>query len=338
MIFKKEIVFLTGGGGFLGKVIAKQLINNGYIVKSFSRKRYPQLTEMGVECISGDIRSQRDVVEASKGCTAIIHTAAKAGIWGRKKDFFSINVDGTLNVIEAAKKNKIDKIIYTSSPSVVFSGADIQGAGVRIPYASKFLCHYPYTKKLAEELILKSHQNHSLQTVALRPHLIWGPNDPHFFPRIVQRARQGRLMKVGPLDNMVDVIYVDNAARAHVQALEKMILDQSFGGKAYFIGQERPVKLWKFVDDLLLAAGEPRLAQFSIPFSIAYGLGSILEILYRLCSCYHKEPPMTRFVAQQLSYSHYFSHNDAVKDFSYKPQVSIEEGLSNLRKQPMLNF
>ncbi|MFK7822984.1 MAG: NAD-dependent epimerase/dehydratase family protein [Oligoflexales bacterium] len=324
-------ILLTGGGGFLGRYIAKNLVERGYKVISFSRKKYSFLEELGIESYQGDLRNVNQLMEAGAGCTSFIHTAALAGIWGRQKDYLDTNFEGTRNVIEAARQLKIRQLIYTSSPSVAFEGRDIQGLSESIPYAKKFFCSYSYSKKLAEEAVLAANSP-EMQTLALRPHLIWGPDDPHFLPRLLQQSRQGRLFRVGHQGNMVDVIYVENAAAAHTDALKAMQANKKLGGKAYFLGQEKPVKLWKFIDQLLVAGGQKPLRSTRIPFPFAFALGCLFELLYNGIGSFHRDPPMTRFLALQLSKSHYFNHDRAKRDFAYKVSISTEEGLRKLKQ------
>ena len=324
-------ILLTGGGGFLGRYIAKALLERGYQVVSFSRKRYHFLDDLGVVSYQGDLCNIDQIIEAGSGCLGVIHTAALAGIWGKHNDYMVTNYQGTCNVIEAARRLNIKQLIYTSSPSVAFDGRDIQGLNEGIPYAKKFFCSYSYTKRLAEEAVLAANSN-DMQTLALRPHLIWGPDDPHFLPRLLQRSKEGKLFRVGHLSNLVDVIYVENAAAAHVDALKTMALNPNLGGKAYFLGQEKPVKLWKFIDQLLVAGGQKPLKSKSIPFPVAFALGYIFELIYKATGAFYRDPPMTRFLALQLSKSHYFNHDRAKRDFAYKVRVSTDEGLRILKQ------
>lgn len=324
-------VVVTGGGGFLGTSICKKLIEAGFSVRSFSRKSYAHLTQLGVECVRGDISNYLDVKSALDGAQAVIHVAAKAGIWGAYQEFYKSNVVGTENILRACQQCQIDRLVYTSSPSVVFSGRDIEGADESsCSYPKKFLCAYPQTKMLAEKKVLATNGKRGLATVALRPHLIWGINDPHFLPRLIEKAKSGQLKKVGSLTNKVDVIWVENAADAHIQALLRLSSNSQIAGKAYFLGQDEPVNLWAFIDHLLDCCGlEP--VDKRISFHTAFAIGSICESLFRFLSP-SKEPPMTRFLALQLAKSHYFSHRQAVLDLGYAPQVSVGEGLAKLRK------
>jgi 2-alkyl-3-oxoalkanoate reductase len=321
-------ILVTGGGGFLGSYIVKELLKNPtYIVTNFSRHSYPHLEDLGVPTIKGDLTKRADVNRAlSHGFDAIIHVAAKAGVWGSYDEYYSINFLGTKNLIDEAINAGIKKIVYTSSPSVVFGTEDIAQADESIPYPEKHLTAYAETKCLAEKIVLESNDGVNLLSVALRPHLIWGPGDPHLFPRLIQKGREGKLRIIGDGENLVDIIYVENAARAHVQALEKLQAGSDLCGKAYFLGQEKPVKLWDFINQVLgLAKVAPVMN--SMDESTAYRLGWIFEKVFKLFGIKKPEPPLTRFVVLNLSKSHYFSHARAKKDFGYEPTISIEEGL-----------
>lgn len=323
-----EKILVTGGGGFLGSAICRQLKNKGYEVVSLSRNTYPELVQAGITCVQGSILSLSDLETAMKGCDGVIHTAARVGTWGPLKEYYEVNVQGTDNVIRTAQKLKLRRLVYTSSPSVVFSGRDICGANESLPYLKSYLANYPLTKMQAEKLVLANHGEKYLATTAIRPHLIWGPNDPHFLPRLREKAHT--LRKVGDLKNKVDVTYVENAAEAHVLALEELSLESPNGGRVYFVGQEKPIELWKFIDSLLDCMGLPPVSG-QVPTSIAYIAGFCLEWAYRLRGIQDREPPMTRFLALNLGRSCYFSHMQAKRDFKYKPRVSIEQGLANVR-------
>lgn len=320
---------VTGGGGFLGGVIVRMLRDRGDQVRSFSRTDYPALTALGAEQICGDLSDQPAVIKAANGCNIVFHVAAKAGIWGSYADFYQANVTGSANVLEACRVNGIGKLIYTSSPSVVFDGSDIEGGDESIPYPSRYEAHYPRTKALAEQIVLAANSPH-LATVALRPHLIWGPGDNHLVPRIVAKGRAGRLRRIGNRPNLVDTVYVDNAARAHLQAADRLTPGSPPSGKAYFISNCQPLPLWEMVNRILAAADIPPVTRSISPW-MAFSLGCICEGLWSLLRL-PGEPPMTRFVAHELATAHWFDICAADRDFGYQPEVSIDEGLKRLRE------
>jgi nucleoside-diphosphate-sugar epimerase len=322
------LILVTGGGGFLGTYIIQELLKNpSYIVTNFSRHNYAHLEEMGVPTIKGDLTNKEDVTRAlAHGFDAIFHVAALAGVWGRHQDFLNINYFGTKNLLEAAKLSGVKRFVYTSTPSVVFGKDDLLGVNEDWPYPKTHLTPYAETKTMAEKLVLQMNDSKDFLTCAIRPHLIWGPGDPHLFPRVIQKGKEGKLRIVGDGENLVDIIYVENAAWAHVLAFENLKPGSRVCGEAYFVGQERPVKLWDFINQILgFAKVDPVMK--SIDLASAYRLGWLMEKLFKIAGVVKPEPPMTRFVALNLGKSHYFSHAKAKKDFGYYPRVSIEEGL-----------
>lgn len=329
---ENSMVFVTGGGGFLGKRICLLLKERGYSVTSFSRRFYPELEELGIRSVCGDVSSVEDLEKHMPAAAyAVIHTASHVSLWGKPDEFFRINVLGTKKILACAQRKSVARFIYTSSPSVAFDGRDICGADEEaLGYAKTFLSPYPYTKMLAEKEVLSAK---GLAAVALRPHIIWGKGDPHFLPRIHQKAKSGRFLQVGSLKNKVDVIHVDTAAFAHVQAMEQLGPKSTLNGKAYFLGQERPVQLWPFIDQLLTSQNLNPY-RLRIPLGLAYQAGALCEKLYQLAGQYRREPPMTRLIALQLAKSHYFSHERARRDWGYQPKVSIEGGLAQLNGSP----
>lgn len=318
---------ITGGGGFLGTAIARLLRARGEQVRSFSRSRYEHLDALGVEQFAGDLGDALAVEAAAAGCGIVYQVAAKAGIWGRYRDYHAANVTGTQNVLAACRKHAIARLVYTSSPSVVYHGGDMEGVNESVAYPRKFEAHYPHTKAIAERLVLEAN-GPRLATVALRPHLIWGPGDPHLVPRLIARARAGKLRRIGRDAKKVDVIYIDNAALAHVQAGDKLTPRSAVAGRAYFLSQGEPVFLWDFINKVLAGAGLPPVER-SIPFRLAWCAGAMFEALYSLLGL-SREPPMTRFVARQLATAHWFDISAARRDFGYEPVVSTEEGLRRL--------
>lgn len=320
---------VTGGGGFLGKAIVKRLRERDDEVRSFSRNPHPALTEMGVKHCRGELADVEAVKRAVVGCDIVFHVAAKAGVWGPYEEFYQANVLGTKHVIEACRQHGVKRLVYTSSPSVVFDGTDMEGVNESIPYPGHFEAFYPQTKAEAEQLVLQANDR-NLATVALRPHLIWGPEDNHLVPRILERGAKGALRKLGSRECLVDTIYIDNAALAHLQAAEHLDVGSAVSGKAYFLSQGEPLPIWDVINRILAAGGLPPVTRTISP-SLAYKIGAILEKVYGLLNL-KGEPRMTRFVAKELSTSHWFDLSAAKNDFGYQPEVSFDEGMERLRE------
>ncbi len=333
---KTDKILVTGGGGFLGKAVVKMLVDRGSDVTSFSRNFYPELASMGVKQFQGDIANFEDVDNACIGIDTIFHVAAKAGVSGRWDDYFKPNVVGTENIIRASIKNGVARLIYTSSPSVVFDGNNMEGVDESVPYPSKYHAPYPATKAMAEKIVLNAASD-KLKTIILRPHLIWGAGDNHLLPGII--ARHKRLKRVGDGTNRVDTIYIDNAAYAHILAYDKLKKEesrvcgskkQSISGNIYFISQDEPVLLWKMVDRMLEAAGLPKV-KGSVSVETAEKAGKVVETIFNLLNI-KSDPPMTQFMAKELATSHWFDISRAKKDLGYYPVVSTQEGLMRLKR------
>jgi nucleoside-diphosphate-sugar epimerase len=325
-------VLVTGGGGFIGKAVVRALLDRGWTVRTLSRGAYPELEAWGVEAVRGDLGDLDDVVAAVRGCDAVVHVAAKPGVWGRYADYHRTNVEGTDHVIRACIGNGVRTLVYTSTPSVAHGGGDLRGVDESAPYAEGGdRTHYQRTKIEAEKLVLAANTP-ALQTVALRPHLVWGPGDPNFMPRLIERARAGRLRLVDGGAAKVDVTYIDTAAHAHLLALDQLLAqgaDAPCAGKAYFISQGEPVEVGAFINALLETAGLPPVTR-SVSGTLAYWAGYAMEAVWTVLQR-TDEPPMTRFVARQLSTDHYYDISAARRDLSFEPVVSIDEGLSRLR-------
>ncbi len=323
----KEKALVTGGGGFLGKAVVRRLLSKGYAVASFSRSRYAALDSLGVSQIEGDIADFDSVREAAAGRDVVFHVAAKAGVWGDRHAFYSANVRGTENVVRACRQCRVNRLVHTSSPSVVFNGRDVEGADETLPYPAGYDAHYPETKAAAEKTVLGASDDR-LKTVILRPHLIWGPEDNHLVPGIIQRGH--RLKKIGRTDDLVDTVYIDNAADAHVLAAEKLKENPALSGRVYFISQDEPVSKWYMANAFLAAAGLPPI-KGHVSARTAFLAGSFFEGIYTLFRI-RKEPPLTRFVARELATSHWFDISRAKSDLGYRPRVSIDQGLLKLKE------
>lgn len=319
---------VTGANGFLGRYIAEQLLTRGETVRAMVRKDDPDLRRQGAEIFIADVRNADAVNAACVHQEVVIHVASIAGIWGSWRLYHETNTLGAWNVIKACRANQARALVYTSTPSVTFEAEDQCGINEDAPYAKRWLSHYPHSKKLAEEMVLNANNPQGLRTCALRPHLIWGPGDSHLIPRLLRRARDGSLRRIGNGDNLIDIVYVENAAEAHLRAADALLDSASPAGKPYFISQGEPVNCWRWINELISLAGLPPV-QKSVPFSLAWLLGASLEGAWRVARI-RREPSMTRFLAAQLAMSHYFDISRAREAFGYSPRISISEGMRKL--------
>lgn len=321
--------FVTGGGGYLGGAIVRALLSRGDRVVTMQRGDYPWLEQVGAEVIRGDLGDADAVTLASQGCEVMFHVAGKTGVWGDYDEYFHTNVLGTESVITACLENDIRSLVYTSTPSVVFNGTDEEGIDESTPYPDKYYNHYQYTKGIAERKIMAVNSN-VLSTVSLRPHLIWGPDDPHLVGRILDRAKAGTLRFVNR-ENKIDSTFIDNAVSAHLFAADTLRRHKSrCAGHAYFISNGEPMIASELINKILMALGHEPVTK-TVPASLAYIIGTLSESYYHLKKI-KQEPALTRFIAKQLSCSHWYDINAARTDLGYNPKISIEEGLRRLRQ------
>jgi len=329
---------VTGGGGFLGRYIVEQLLARGDEVTVFARSAYPELETVGVRLVRGDLADFDAVRRAiGPGCDVVFHVAARAGLWGPWEAFYRTNVIGTQNVIAACRAARVRRLVYTSSPSVVFDNRPHEGCDESLPYPARYESYYPQTKAEAERMVLAQSRpdrfkktcqvsaQRDLFTVVLRPHLIWGPRDTHILPGLIERARSGQLIQVGAGDNLVDLTYVEDAAQAHLLAADALQPDSPAVGSAYFISQGEPVNLWTWVDGLLARLDIPPVRR-RVPLWAARALGGALELAYRALPL-SGEPRLTRFLASELAMSHYYDISRARRDLGYEPRYSMDEAL-----------
>lgn len=320
---------VTGGGGFLGGAIVRLLRSGGAEVRNLSRGDYPELAALGVESVKGSVADPAAAAAACEGRDTVFHVAARVGMWGRYEDFYRDNTAGTATLLEAARAAGVKKFVFTSTPSVVYpaGGAEVEGWDESAPYPGKSESHYAATKALAEKAVLSA-DGPSFSTVALRPHLVWGPGRDHMVSTIVARGRAGKIRRIGGFNKLIDTTYIDDAAAAHLLAAEKLSPGAACAGKAYFISQGDPRPNWDIVDMILAAAGAPPVTR-AIPYPAARAAAAVLETAWRLTGA-KSEPPLTRFVLQQLTTAHWFDISAARRDLGYAPSVTIEEGMRRL--------
>ncbi|MDA1082125.1 MAG: NAD-dependent epimerase/dehydratase family protein [Gemmatimonadetes bacterium] len=320
---------VTGATGFLGAALARRLLERGDDVSLFQRGDSPELQAIGAIVHRGDLRDREAVRHATRGADVVFHGAAKVGTWGTPDDFDAINVRGTEHVVAACRVNGVRRLVFTSSASVVFGRDDLHGVNESAPYTEAALSDYARTKAQAERVALAACGG-DLASVALRPHLVWGPGDPQLIGRLVQRVRQGSVRLVGDGQNLIDSTYIDNAVDAHILADERLAADTVCHGKPYFITNGEPLPLAQLVNSILEAGELPRVAG-SVSPRVAYAVAAVAEAIHRLFRL-EAEPPLTRFIVRELVASHWFDISAARRDLGYEPAVSIAVGLQRLRE------
>ncbi len=316
---------VTGGGGFIGRHVVRRLLDRGDEVVVVGRHRYPEVEAWGAQGVVADISAAGDLAAHLKGVDVVFHVAALAASWGKRETFYATNVTGTEAVIAACRAAGVPRLVFTSSPSVVHGGDHIEGlTEADCHYPEQYETFYAETKALAEQRVLAAN-GPELATTALRPHLVYGPQEPHMLPRVLGRHRSGRLRRIGDGRNRIGLTYIDNAAAAHVQAADALAAGSANAGQAYFITDPEPVVFWEWLDAFFTGVGEPPLSR-SVSLASALRVAGVLEAAWRWLPL-PGEPPMTRFVANQLATSHYFDLSAGRRDFSMASVVDGAEGL-----------
>lgn len=335
----KPICIVTGAGGFIGGALAQRLQEDGWQVRGVSRRLPAQLKSTGIELYSADIGigAHSFLGKIFKGAEAVFHTAAKVDMWGDYDEFFRTNVIGTRSVIEACKLAGVKRLIYTSSPSVAAGERlgqteDLENATESIGYPQRHLAYYPQTKAQAEQEVLQASGQHSLQSdglqsgllcCALRPHLVFGPGDHYFIPTILERAKAGRLWRVGSGKNLVDVTYIEDCVEAHLCA-ERALRSGAGAGRAFFISQGQPVNMWDWINTVLSYNGVKPVRR-GIPTRVAFILAAVCEKFAKFSPS--AKPLLTRFLVSQMSSHHYFNISAARSVLGFAPRFSVEEAL-----------
>ncbi|MDI1320608.1 MAG: NAD-dependent epimerase/dehydratase family protein [bacterium] len=318
-------VFITGASGFIGGKLAERLLAAGRKVRVLARRPLPALEKLGAEIMLGDLENITALRRGCAGATTVFHVAGRVGVWGPPAEFFRINGTGTFNVVFACREAGVRRLVYTSSPSVVYNGKDLAGVNESAPLCTVAPCAYP-TSKAAAEKIVAGANGPALTTVSLRPHLVWGPGDKNVVPRVLALAKEGRLKIIGSGQNKVDVTHITNVVDAHL--LAESAPANTAGGKAYFITNGEPVVLWDWINQLLRGIGAPEITKH-VSLHTAYAAGGVLEALWSVLPL-KGEPPMTRFVAKEMATDHWFDISAARRDLGYAPRVTMATGTAEL--------
>ncbi|MDM7892899.1 NAD-dependent epimerase/dehydratase family protein [Curtobacterium caseinilyticum] len=319
------IVLVTGASGFLGRATAAAVRAAGHQVRTFQRR--PSGVD-GVTDVLGSMTDGAAVARAVEGADAVVHLAAKVSLAGDPADFVRVNVDGTRTLLDAARAAGVQRFVFVSSPSVAHTGSSLAGSGAGPAEPTAARGHYARTKAAAELLALAA-DGPGFAVVAVRPHLVWGPGDTQLVGRIVERARAGRLPLLDSGAALIDTLYVDNAASAMVAALDHAA-DDGVHGAAYVVTNGEPRPVGELLAGICVASGVPA-PRLHVPAALARAAGSVVEAVWRVRPG-ADEPPMTRFLAEQLSTAHWFDQRRTRRDLGWAPTVTIDEGLDRLRE------
>lgn len=319
-------VLVTGTGSLLLGGIAGELLRRGDEVVCLQRRPASFVGHQQAHEVLADISDADAVAFAAKGCDAIIHGAARVGVVGSQKEFYDTNVRGTENILRATEQHNISRLVLVSTPSVAHTGHSLVGAPAGEAEIGRSRSYYAESKAIAERTVLDA-RNDRLAVVAIRPHLVWGPGDTQLVGRIVKRAASGQLAVIGTGNALVDSTYIDNAISAHIAALDALHVGSDCDGKAYVISNGEPRTVNELMRSMCESAGisfEPR----HLSLALGIRLGSLVERLWPLLRS--SEPPITRFIAEQLGTAHWFDQRSVQQELRWAPHVTLDEGFERL--------
>ena len=323
-------MLVTGGSGFVGSALCRRLHALGHDVIALARRPSPLLAAAGIRTVIHDLATpaaDSSLAGMFTGVGCVFHTAAHVKMWGPKGAFRAGNIVATDHVIAACREAGVPRLVFTSSPSVVATPAGLRGVDESQPYPAHFEAFYPETKAAAEQAVLAAHSA-ALRTIALRPHLIFGPGDTNLVPTILTRARAGRLVQVGDGSNLVDLTFIDDCVEAHGLAAAALDERPSAGGRAYFISQGTPVPLWGWIARVLeLHSVAP--VRRKISARLARVLATVAETTWR-AGRFKSDPPLTRFLAEEMATDHYFDLSAARRELGYAPSLTVWEATERL--------
>ncbi len=313
-------MLVTGGTGFLGQHLVRSLLAQGHTVALMGRTMSPvhALLDAGAIPLMVDLRASESVQAACRGMDAVLHVGAFSAPWGRRADFYAVNVGGTEAVIAGCLKHHVRRLLYVSSPSVVFDGHDQHHVREDVPYPRRFASIYSLTKKLGEDRV-RAAMRQGLEAVIVRPKAIFGPGDQALLPRLIDAARRERLPQIGDGRNLVDLTYVENV----VHALHLALYAPAAVGNVYTITNDEHVALWEIIGRVLHRLGLPtRLRRVSL--RVVLLAAALMEARAALT---RQEPLLTRYSAAILARTQTYDIRAAKRDLGYVPLVSVEEGI-----------
>lgn len=317
-------ILVTGASGLLGGAVAQLLRDQGHHVRTFQRGA----SERSTDEVLGSLTDIQAVAKAVESMDSVIHLAAKVSFTGHWNDFVATNILGTTNLLESAKAAGIRDFVFVSSPSVAHFGDSLSGADAGEADPIRARGNYARSKAAAESNALGM-DSADFRVTAIRPHVVWGPGDTQLVERVIQRAKAGRLPLLDQGAALIDTTYIDNAAAAIVRGLERM---EYAHGKALVVTNGEPRPVGELIAGICQAGGAP-IPKLNVPGVLARSAGSVIEKIWMAAgsrNLVHDEPPMTRFLAEQLSTAHWFDQRETQKVLDWKPAVSIEQGLTKL--------
>jgi len=320
-------VLVTGATGVVGGATVRALLANGHRVTTLQRRALPDdLAAAGARGIRGDITNADDARRACDGIDVVVHAAARVEVTGPWSDFERVNIDGTATMLHAARDAGANGFVFVSSPSVAHAGEPLVGADADPASPEHARSHYARSKAIAEIAVLAADTD-DMATVAIRPHLVWGPGDTQLTARIIDRARSGRLVLIGSGAALIDTTYIDNAGTALAAAVDR-VHDEQVHGRAFVVSNGQPRTVAEMLTRIAAAADAPG-PRAAIPYPLARLAGHVAAAAWDRLDR-PGDPVITPFVAEQLATAHWFDQRATRDALQWSPRVSVDEGFELL--------
>jgi 2-alkyl-3-oxoalkanoate reductase len=323
---KKKKVLVTGGNGFVGRHLVDALADQGHdvtVLEATGKAHRPDIS-----FVEADIRDRKVVQDTIRGKESVFHNASIVHTRrNQEHTVWSVNYDGSENILKSCQEEGVAKLVYVSSASAVYEGKDIEGGDEKMPYSTISQAPYADSKIAAEKMILAANGHRGVFTTAIRPHVIFGPGDTRFLPAILKRARAGKLRFSIGKGKLSDFTYISNLIDALLLAEERLGEKSDVDGEAFFVTNGEPMQFFEFVAQVLEKLSLPKIIG-NVPYPIAYTAAAIAEAIDTLRGgTLNSEDGMSRFAVRYMATHHYFSIDKAKKAFGYQPQVCISEGI-----------
>jgi nucleoside-diphosphate-sugar epimerase len=317
--------FVTGGSGFIGGTLIERLVDAGCEVSALARSdaSAAAVEARGARAARGDLDDPASLTAAADGCEVAFHLAAHLGQWGTWEEFARGNVGGTENTLEACRRAGVRRFVHCGTEAALIAGRPLIRIDETAPLRPDSKALYCSTKALAE-IRVRAAAGPGLETVILRPRMVWGPGDTTLLPELVAAVEAGRFAWIDGGRHRTDTTHVDNVVEGLLLAAQR-----GGSGEAYFVTDGEPVIFREFVSELLATQGVDPPSR-SVPGWLAGGAAAVAESTWRLLRL-GGEPPLTRLAVWLSSQECTIEIGKARRELGYEPVISRRAGLAALR-------
>jgi nucleoside-diphosphate-sugar epimerase len=317
--------FVTGGSGFIGGALIRRLRSDGWTVRALARSdaAAEKVSAAGAEPVGGDLDDAAAMATGAGGCEVAFHAAAALGEWGRREDFERGNVRGTRNALEAARRAGVRRFVHVGTEAALLAGEPLVDVDETAPLRPDSRALYSATKAQAEQAVREANGD-GLETVVVRPRLVWGVGDTTILPALVEAVRSGRFRWIGGGRHRTSTTHVENAVHGLVLGAER-----GAPGGVYFVTDGEPVVFCDFVVELL-ATQHVEPPDSSVPDAVARAAAPALEGIWRTLRL-KGQPPLTRLAYWLSAQECTIDISRARRELGYEPVKSIPEGMAELR-------